>query len=109
MAWQPSIIVVDKKTERRLLFLLWLNSNKGTKREIGIKKSTRRPFQRASDSYPSNSPREYHPIESDPVQRLSPIRFWLAAAGLTSSSAPPQNRFLRPSARKYPAFFGSLL
>jgi len=52
-----------------------LNSNKGTKCEIKIKISTRRPFQRAFDSYPSNPPWGCHPIESDPVRRLSPIRF----------------------------------
>jgi Domain of unknown function (DUF4158) len=53
----------------------WLNSNKGTKCEIEIKISTRRPFQRAFDSHPCHPPRGCHPIESVPVQRLSPIRF----------------------------------
>jgi hypothetical protein len=52
-----------------------LNSNIGIKSEIEIEKSTRRPFQRASDSYPSTSPRGCHPIESDPVERFSPTRF----------------------------------
>jgi hypothetical protein len=65
----------SRYTKRYLIRVRWLNSNKGTNCEIEIKKSTRRPFQRASDSYRSNSPLGRHPIESDPVQRLGPIRF----------------------------------
>jgi hypothetical protein len=67
--WNSLTSFCRGRSRRRLQALTekqWLNFNKGTKCEIGIKKSRRRPFSELSIQTPTIHPEGYYPIESDP-------------------------------------------